>query len=429
MKKFIKVLLGIVLIVTLTTIIGYNIIMSGKEVLYVQDTVSLQSGYESYFSCYGYTMDNPNIVVNPYKISPLTALVMFETSDVDDVVVTIYNKDGNVDFTYKVKGSKNNYVPIYGLYSDYNNRIDIKLGNKIKKINIETDSINEVELIDNYQNNDFSFVDMGNYSYAVDNNGDVRWYLDGFGGNLNRLSNGNFLLHTDRNYGNGYYTGLVEIDMLGKIYYEYSIDNGGCNGYYDEFENNFYIVSDGYINVFNRQSGEVIDSYSIDRDYNYIKYNDGSIICSDGVNSIKIDIVNNNVLNLDDVYVNNNVYLLDQSEWLNYSMITAIRIGGNRETTTVNNRVWLLNYNDLDDDRYNIDIYKEFDRLVIKGSIDTNSDVYVILDGISGKRVYEMDYDDNGYYKYISNMNLSGKYNIYLKINGVLYKTGYYVDF
>ena len=35
---------------------------------------------------YGYTFDEPNIIVNPYGISPLTALILFETEEEYDVI-------------------------------------------------------------------------------------------------------------------------------------------------------------------------------------------------------------------------------------------------------------------------------------------------------------------------------------------------------
>ena len=47
----------------------------------IEDKQELLSKLEEYFKSYGYTIDNPNIILNPYKISPLTALIIFETKE------------------------------------------------------------------------------------------------------------------------------------------------------------------------------------------------------------------------------------------------------------------------------------------------------------------------------------------------------------
>ena len=79
-------------------------------------------------------------------------------------------------------------------------------------------------------NNDFYFVTPSSdgYTAAYDINGDVRWYLDEFFlWDIERLNNGNIMLSTNRLVNPPYYmTGLVEMDLLGKIYYEYSIPGG-----------------------------------------------------------------------------------------------------------------------------------------------------------------------------------------------------------
>ena len=43
--------------------------------------VTNQAEYERDFDSKGYTFDNPKVLLNPYKVSPLTALVMFETEN------------------------------------------------------------------------------------------------------------------------------------------------------------------------------------------------------------------------------------------------------------------------------------------------------------------------------------------------------------
>lgn len=429
MKKFMGIFFAIIVVITITTIVGYNLLMSGEEVLYMEDAISLQNEYEEYFSCYGYTLDNPNVVVNPYNISPLTALVMFESNGISDVEVIIFDKNNNVDFSYEVDGNKNNYIPIYGLYSDYSNKVIIKVGNKSSEINIKIGAIDKFDIIDDYGSRDFTFVNMDRYSYAVDREGYIRWYISGYGGDLNRLSNGNFVMHTDRFIGDGYYTGFVEMDMLGKIYYEYSIPNDGYSGHYVLVGNNYYVVSNGLIDVVNRQSGEIINYYEVDSYYDYIDYRDGYIICSNGYSTIEISIGIGEIRELDERFSYNNVYDMGLVGKISYNRDKGIRLVNQFKTETVRKKIWLFNYKNIDVQSMDIDIYEEFDRLVVKGKFSSDDLIYVILDGLDGKKIYEMYNDESGYYRYISNVGLSGRYAIYFKVNNTLYKSDYYVKF
>lgn len=47
----------------------------------------------------GYTLDDPFIVVNPYGISPLTALVMFDTDYEAQIKVVVHGHNENTDVT------------------------------------------------------------------------------------------------------------------------------------------------------------------------------------------------------------------------------------------------------------------------------------------------------------------------------------------
>ena len=60
-----------------------------------KDVLEVQSNKEVYFNVYGYDMDNPNVIVNPYGNSPLTALVMFTSNDYSEVSVNINGKYDN----------------------------------------------------------------------------------------------------------------------------------------------------------------------------------------------------------------------------------------------------------------------------------------------------------------------------------------------
>ena len=85
MKKKHKIIGGCVvgeLLLVLIVFIGLNIIsQNNTEVESIISMMDSQIEKEKEFTIEGYTLDNPNVIVNPYGNSPLTALVIFETPE------------------------------------------------------------------------------------------------------------------------------------------------------------------------------------------------------------------------------------------------------------------------------------------------------------------------------------------------------------
>lgn len=258
MKK--TIFLGIIVISLLCGIIvGYFFVTGGEKVLEKKDILVYQSELENKFTSYGYTIDEPNIILNPYEISPLTALVMFETNDYVSPTVTVVGKSEKTTYTHTFKESKTHYLEILGLYPDYNNEVIISYGDVTKKIYIQTGKLpnNFVMPSSIYKDEDkldnelyFYTPSSIGYTCAYDINGDVRWYLtESFIWEINRLRNGNLLLSTDKLVNNPYYTtGLYEMNMLGKIYFEYNIDGGYHHDYYEMPNGNILVLSNNFAN-------------------------------------------------------------------------------------------------------------------------------------------------------------------------------------
>ena len=276
MKK--TIFLGIIVISLLCGIVvGYFFVTGGEKVLEKKDILVYQSELENKFTSYGYTIDEPNIILNPYEISPLTALVMFETSDYVSPTVTIVGKSEKTTYTHTFKESKTHYLEILGLYPDYNNEVIISYGNVSKKIYIQTGKLpdNFVMPSSIYKDEDkldnelyFYTPSSIGYTCAYDINGDVRWYLtESFIWEINRLRNGNLLLSTDKLVNNPYYTtGLYEMNMLGKIYFEYNIDGGYHHDYYEMPNGNILVLSNNFANG-------TVEDYIVELDLR-----DGSIV-------------------------------------------------------------------------------------------------------------------------------------------------------
>ena len=221
---------------------------------------------EKKFKVNGYTLDNPNIILNPYGNSPLTALVLFETEQELDVKVTITGKDKLTTYTHTFSKTKEHYLPIYGLYADSNNKIIIECGNNKKEIYIQTEKLPEnmilptsIKANKSKLTNDLYFYtpSSSGYTVAYDVNGEVRWYLTNYAlWKIDRLQNGHLLVSTERLINNPYYmTGLYEIDLLGKIYTEFSLEGGYHHDYYEMENGNLLVASDD----FNNEDGTVED--------------------------------------------------------------------------------------------------------------------------------------------------------------------------
>ena len=67
-----------------------------------------------------YTMKDAYVELNPYKISPLSAIIIFNTNREEEIEVYINDK-----FATKMEAVKKHIIPIYGLYEDYENKVKL----------------------------------------------------------------------------------------------------------------------------------------------------------------------------------------------------------------------------------------------------------------------------------------------------------------
>ena len=297
-KKKILIIVPIIILIILFALVILNNKSTNKKLL--KDTkslVTLQSEYEKDFKTNGYKIENPNIIIDPYKSSPLTALILFETKNDVTPKVTVVGKDNNTTITHTFQNTTKHYLSIYGLYPDYENKVIIEYkekGKQIKKeVTIKTDKLPDDFPLPTSVNSkkeelgtEFYFYTPSSkgYSCAYDMNGDVRWYLTHYAiWDNTRLKNGNMLVSTERLINTPYYmTGLYEIDMFGKIYKEYSLPGGYHHDYYempngnllvatDDFDNKYGTVED-YIVELDRKNGKIVNKIDLK---NILKMTDG----------------------------------------------------------------------------------------------------------------------------------------------------------
>ena len=274
-KKVILIILIVVIILAIGIVFFMHYLSNNhEEVEKVVSLVEEQVKLEQDFKSDGYTIDHPNIIVNPYKISPLTALIIFETEEEVAPTITIVGKDENTTFTHTFEVGTVHYLPVYGLYAGQENEVIIEFGDERKELTIKTEALPDdfilptsVEAVKEKLSNELYFFtpSSSGYTSAYDVNGDVRWYLTiNALWEINRLNNGHLMVSTERLVNSPYYmSGLYEMDLLGKIYQEISLEGGYHHDYFELPNGNLLVAS----NDFNNDDGTVED-YIVEVDLN-----------------------------------------------------------------------------------------------------------------------------------------------------------------
>ena len=271
-KKIITIIISIIVLIILGSVFYFYNNLTGKSKIdLTASLVTKQNEVEKTIKTNGYTIDNPKVLLDPYNASPLTALILFETEEEVSPKVTIEGKDKLTTIETEFAKNTKHYLPIYGLYADYNNKVDISYtlsnGKKItKQVEIQTNKLPDDFVLptslkkdSSKLTNDLYFFTPSSkgYTCAYDANGDVRWYLSNNAvWDNTRLKNGHMMVSTERLVNSPYYmTGLYEIDLLGHIYNEYSIKGGYHHDYFELPNGNLLVASDD----FNNEAGTVED--------------------------------------------------------------------------------------------------------------------------------------------------------------------------
>ena len=284
-KKIVIIVVVIILMLVVGCLLVFNnLSTNNKEVKVVSSLIDEESKLEEDFPTELKDIDNADVIVNPYEISPLTALIIFKTEESVSPKVTIEGEDELTTFTHTFDEGKEHYLPIYGLYPDRDNTVVVEYGDVRKEFTITTEALPDdfvlptsVDANKDELNNDLYFFtpSSSGYTCAYDVNGSVRWYLTTNSiWEINRLDNGHLMVSTERLVNSPYYmTGLYEMDMLGKIYKEYSLPGGYHHDYYEMPNGNLLVASDDftsgegtvedYIVELDRDTGEVVKSFDL----------------------------------------------------------------------------------------------------------------------------------------------------------------------
>ena len=260
-----------------------------------------QSIYEEFYltnlSNNDYTVDNPYFVLNPYNISPLTGLLMFNTSESKEYKVVIKGKTIEADIVYNTESLISHLIPIYSLYPGMENTIEVYEKDNLDVYTlVHTELVETAELPSNIVLPSFigtSFAHFGNdlmitmsntsnMPVGYDFRGDVRWYLSTeLSWGPDQLNNGNFLFG-NRNLFSDYYfsTELLEIDYLGKVYTQFTIPNGYHHDFAEMPNGNLLVATNDFLGSIedivveiDRTTGEIVKTINID---DYLNILDGT---------------------------------------------------------------------------------------------------------------------------------------------------------
>lgn len=215
-----------------------------------------------------YTVQKPLVRLNPYLISPLTALILFHTDIPQEVTLTVKGKSQEGNIVHTFPREKDHILPVYGLYADYENMVELRLsGGEKAVVAIQTEPLpKEVPQptfckgSKEFMGDNVIFLTQTSKADALacDYNGDVRWYLTiNVSFDMKRLKNGHLLVGTNRLIRLPYYvSGTYEMGVHGKIYKEFRLPGGY---HHDTFE-----LEDGNILMLSQEpDGETVEDWLV----------------------------------------------------------------------------------------------------------------------------------------------------------------------
>lgn len=295
MKKEKKniLIVGIIVVILIVIVIGALVFFKDKTPISDPSgnqkvIASLESNSQSEVDTFikndleenGYSLKEAKVYINPYGNSPLSAIMIFRTDKATTVTVTVKGKHDD-DLSFEFENATDHYIPIYALYENYENVVEVTLGSgektevKIPTIELENALDTTVNVNNVSQNDDglyFITTPLNMQSFAIDSYGEIRWYADAmYFHNIVELDNGHLLIGTAATNGDGLSTQILEIDYLGRVYKTYEIDSGYVNDFTVKDDGNILLASKNseretyteYIIEVDRETGKVVKTWDL----------------------------------------------------------------------------------------------------------------------------------------------------------------------
>lgn len=277
-----------------------------SDILIAQNSVN--QSLMTYVSRGSYSIENPYLIVDPYGISPLSAIASFKTTKPASITVEVESKNGasNVINRFETLTTEHQ-IPIYGLYANDETQVTLTAqysdGSSesktlsIKGSDLPTDFVpvgvlqaDTEQMVDGW-----TFLMAGSlqgYVYAIDEAGAVRWMLSekgmGAASVFLPLENGNYLIGGDKSFGQYYKYSLFELNLTGQVVHEYMID-----GYHHDAvelpSGNLLVLANNVngdvmedtIYELDRNAGEILRTWDFNGYFNVGNYNEAGQHVSD----------------------------------------------------------------------------------------------------------------------------------------------------
>ena len=150
------------------------------------------------------------VIQNPYQVSPLTAVIIFDTKEECAVRFTVKGKTEAADISGEVESAASHRIPVIGLYPAMENTVVLELLDKSGKvtdsqeITITTDELPDklddaVKPVKTSGESAFELTmvygQRTTFPFAYDCMGDIRWYMSGeFTSGIYMLSNSRMIV-------------------------------------------------------------------------------------------------------------------------------------------------------------------------------------------------------------------------------------------
>jgi len=161
----------------------------------IQDQARIDQDILAEFEAGNYTVEDPLIVIDPYKDAPLSALVLFKTTEPVTVSIHVAGKTADVDVNTSFQEPTTTHIlPIYGLYAGYANSVTLTATDALNNQTTTTLTLQTEALMPELASNNFLITQSGlpmspgfTFSYrnsasmtnktAIDRYGDYRWIM------------------------------------------------------------------------------------------------------------------------------------------------------------------------------------------------------------------------------------------------------------
>ncbi|MDL2318318.1 aryl-sulfate sulfotransferase [Eubacteriales bacterium OttesenSCG-928-A19] len=234
------------------------------------------------------TFEAPSVILDPYHIAPLAALVEFSTETPAKVALTVRGKDEVSTLQHDFAEYKTvHQIPVYGLYPDANNEVLLTLTDEAGNtqnttLHIQTAPLPEgfVSMEIHEKHPDYQQAGLNFATTALsglvgfDANGDIRWYTSkmqafGYLSPVTLLQNGNLAIWGGELVAPYYSSHVLEVNLLGQIIQSYEVPRNSGHHEIAEMENGNLLALSGHTSVgvaedamveFDRNSGQLVKS-------------------------------------------------------------------------------------------------------------------------------------------------------------------------